>query len=325
MLENWNTALDNVRSRWVSIVGDDDVLDPNLYYFLKKVEIHDPTVESVRWQSAKAPVISVWNGETITSAVKVPLGVKQFNADNELHLNKLLNWDTFPNVPQKLSGLYHGAVKMDLLRSLKAQRGSWFKYHNVDFEIGWLISRQTKFTFFSQRPFSINGASPESNSWGVRRPSVSKRNIERAFNQGLALDGWSETFIESFLSAGGDTHFFYMMPVTVFGTTLKFHDEFLLNVEDSTKINFAKVLIYHSYTMDGREAFEWYLSNLDIFLPLFFSRHVKYEKPTLTEFYKNKVSKSGLVGDELRFARNMIPGNYEDLARFILSILAPVD
>ena len=209
------------------------------------------------------------------------------------------------------------------MRQLKTKRGAWFKYSNLDFEIGWLISREAELTFLSERPFSINGASPESNSWGVKNPQASKRNLDRMLAQGGQIDGWSEDFIKNFVNAGGDFHFFYMLPVTVFGTTIKFLEEFGLELKDEIKINFAKILVVRAKTMASREAFDWYISNAKIFLELFFKKKVKFEDPTYSET-SNNATISGLIKHELWFQRNKFTGSYEDLARFIFSLLPSV-
>lgn len=252
------------------------------------------------------------------------MGTKNHLAENDLHLKKILAWETFPNVPQKLSGLYHGAIKMDLLLRLKTKRGDWFKYFNHDFEIGWLISLETDLTFMSERPFSINGASPESNSWGVKDPQISKRNLERMIAQGAPrLDGWDEDLIKNFEEAGGDFTFFSMLPVAVFGTTLRFCKEFSLEIKDETKLNFAKILIARSLAMANKEAFDWYLFNTRILLDIFFKKKVNFKNP-IFETSKTGATKSGLIGEELWIQRDRVPGNYEDLARLILSLLPAV-
>lgn len=324
MLDNWNTALDYVDSEWVAVIGDDDILDPSLEVLLKKIEEGSPEIESVRWRSAKASVVSEWNGEPITSAVKVSLGTKQHIADNNVHLEKILKWDTFPNVPQKLSGLYHGAVKMSLLRRLKERRGAWFKYQNLDFEIGWLISRETKSTFFCERPFSINGSSPKSNSWGVRRPEVSSKNFQIALDQGSPIDGYTSDFIEKYIEAGGEFGFFSMLPVAVFGTTIRFHDEYKCMLEHDTRINFSKILIARAYSMQDEFSFEWYLKNCQIFLNALFDKKVQYTQPIYVDFHSVEKTKVGLHGDELRIPRNKIPGTYQELAQLIFSMLPTV-
>lgn len=324
MVENWNFALDHVKSEWVSVIGDDDVLDPSLVGLLRSLGQKHPNIKSARWTSVKGSTMATWNGSEINEPVRLKMGTGQYIADNWTHLENILKWNTFPTVPQKLAGLYHGAVKLSLLRNLRDQRGAWFKYANLDFEIGWLVSRSTKETFFTERAFSINAASPKSNSWGVRRPEISKRNIECLLAQGTVLDGWSESFIKSFVNAGGDLHFFAMMPIAVFGTTIRFCAEFNLEIEQQTKINFGKILIFRSLSMDGEDAFDWYLKNVNIFLPVFFGKPVQYKRPEYVNASAKENVRYGLVDGELRIDRSKIPGNYEDMVRLVLSLLAPV-
>lgn len=324
MVENWNCALDHVQSDWVSVIGDDDVLDPSLVNVLEALGKKHPNIQSARWTSVKALTTPKWEGIEMTEPVRVSMGTGQYIANNATHLEQILKWKTFPRVPQKLAGLYHGAVKFSLLKQLRDQRGSWFKYANLDFEIGWLVSHASKETFFTERPFSINAASPKSNSWGVRRPEISKRNIENALGQGTVLDGWSEKFIQDFVSAGGDLHFFYMMPINVFGTTIRFHEEIGVKLKRETEINFAKILVFRSLSMDGKEAFDWYLRNVDLFFPLFFGKRVEYKRPEYVNASAKENVRYGLVDGELRIDRSKIPGNYEDMARLVLSLLAPI-
>lgn len=324
MVENWNFALDHVKSEWVSVIGDDDVLDPSLVGLLRSLGQKHPNIKSARWTSVKGSTMATWNGSEINEPVRVSMGTGQYIANNATHLEQILKWKTFPRVPQKLAGLYHGAVKFSLLKQLRDQRGSWFKYANLDFEIGWLVSHASKETFFTERPFLINAASPKSNSWGVRRPEISKRNIENALGQGTVLDGWSEKFIQDFVSAGGDLHFFYMMPINVFGTTIRFHEEIGVQLKRETEINFAKILVFRSLSMDGKEAFDWYLRNVDLFFPLFFGKRVEYKRPEYVNASAKENVRYGLVDGELRIDRSKIPGNYEDMARLVLSLLAPI-
>ena len=82
MVENWNTAMDNVHSEWVTFIGDDDVLDPEVLKVLRAIDVKHPEIQSVRWSSIKTPVVKEWQGELINQPAIIPLDTKQFIAKN---------------------------------------------------------------------------------------------------------------------------------------------------------------------------------------------------------------------------------------------------
>lgn len=316
MADNWSHALDHVNSKWVSIIGDDDVLYPELVDYIIKLEAKVADLEAIRWASGSIAVPA-----DSTQMCKIPLGRKGVLADTRSNLLSNLRWEQPLQTPSKLTGLYHGAIRLSLLKRLKKKRGSWFRYNNIDYEIGWVVSHSIDKAVYTSRMFSINGFSPKSNSWGTRSRSVRQERVATWFAEGGTLDYFSE-HADEYIHAGMDPLFFSTLAVSIYGTMRLVCSEINLDIENKTNLNFSKTLIAKGQVQKTLDDYKWYMDNANIFLAVLFGQKIRIDSRFIEVDKAERFS--GLESETLYLPRSSLPVSYGELAGLIKDLLVPV-
>jgi glycosyltransferase involved in cell wall biosynthesis len=175
MVDNWERLAALAKGRWISVIGDDDYIDPKLVLLLKYYERLYPEVEAVAWSrmnfnwpdNRPQPALS-----TIPVCHDTVIAVKTRLQDH------LYRWTERKRVPSGGFGAYHGAVRRSLMERIKRKYGGrYFEHPVVDFESVCKVIREAKMLVHCQRPFSVLGAGAASNSAGTQSQ---KTLVERA-------------------------------------------------------------------------------------------------------------------------------------------------
>ena len=188
MRNNWERGISVTKGEWVSFIGDDDILSPDLVLFLKSIANNNPNVtdlDCVKWRH----ITFSWKGVDVDGRrhnAMIPIEgdrVRKFNS--RPYLDNLLKW----NLPQHTMGsgpsIYHGVWKRSLINKIKElNNGIVFDAETVDYDAGYNALFCTENFIILERPFSIMGASEESNSAAVfdyeRKDDMRKKWIEES-------------------------------------------------------------------------------------------------------------------------------------------------
>ena len=184
MVDNWERLIGLTRGRWLSVIGDDDYIDPKLVLLLKYYERIYPEVESVSW----ARMSYNWPDNRPDPALSVvPVAHDTYVAVKSIVQDRLYRWSQGTKRPAVGFGLYHGAVRKPVMERIKRKYGGrYFEHPVVDYESSCKIIREARMLVHCQRPFSVLGACKASNSAGTksRKTMVERVNTFKAESQG---------------------------------------------------------------------------------------------------------------------------------------------
>ncbi|AIQ98275.1 glycosyltransferase family A protein [Prochlorococcus sp. MIT 0801] len=192
MRENWERGVSVSQGEWVSIIGDDDILSPDLVFFLRHflTNAGSEQFESLNWRGINFS----WKGVTVDSRrnpAAIPVDGDQLRRiPSEEHLKKSLRWDE----PKRSMGsgptIYHGCWKRSLINKVKdLNNGVVFGAETVDYEAGYNALLCTNEFVMIERPFSILGACEKSNSAAVIDYKHKKNAIDNWYKDAGTVDG----------------------------------------------------------------------------------------------------------------------------------------
>lgn len=173
MVDNWERTVAEVRGRWVSIIGDDDHIDPRIIQIMRRYERENKELEAVGW----ARMSYNWpDNRTIRTLASVPLGHETCMPRRKTLHDQLYRWSQREKRPSCGFGIYHGAVRRSLMERIKRKYGNrYFEHPTVDFDNSCKVIREAKGMVFCQRPFSVLGACGASNSASTQSFKLMKK------------------------------------------------------------------------------------------------------------------------------------------------------
>jgi glycosyltransferase involved in cell wall biosynthesis len=162
MQENWERTLDATRGDWVSVIGDDDQIDPDLIDALKLAIALKPGLEAFAWSNLRYGWII---GAQRPANVRVPLAANFHDMPPWFIQRRAFGWaDAGASITSGFS-VYHSALSRPLLLRIKARfGGTWFGHPIVDYDSALKAAAEGRAFVYCTRPFSTFGACPESNS-----------------------------------------------------------------------------------------------------------------------------------------------------------------
>ena len=169
MQENWARTLAATSGDWVSVIGDDDLIDPDLVDALKIAVALKPGLEAFGWSNLKYSWIQA--GDTPRN-VKVPLSATFHDMPPALIQRRAFHWDDAGATITSGFSVYHAALSRVLLNRMTLRFGSVLGHPVVDYDTALKAAAIGRSFVYCQRPFSIFGACPESNSaalYNIRR------------------------------------------------------------------------------------------------------------------------------------------------------------
>jgi glycosyltransferase involved in cell wall biosynthesis len=183
MMDNWERALCAATGRYVAFIGDDDYLDPDLAAFLGRLEaVVRP--DAVAWTGPNY----IWPSEgSPVRSVAVSLGRQVTRMPKAALMRKAFLWEGASHVPLSGFSIYHGALSRRLLDRIRAMgNGRYFEFPVIDYEMAFKAILLGETFIHSQRPFSVLGACPLSNSATIGKLAA-ERAAQRIF---FAEHGW---------------------------------------------------------------------------------------------------------------------------------------
>jgi glycosyltransferase involved in cell wall biosynthesis len=168
MIGNWERTLEAAKGRWVAVIGDDDYIDPDVAGILRHIDLLEPDCQTFAWNRLTYNWPGVRGGMGVTA---IPAGCRIVEVPREELLRRTFGWENAGAVPSTMFSVYHGVVRRDLLEENRSRYGNrYFGHPNVDLDSALKTICNARKLILSERPFSVLGACPQSNSAAVGRP-----------------------------------------------------------------------------------------------------------------------------------------------------------
>ena len=176
MVDNWERLMGETSGRWISIIGDDDHIDPRVTGLIRRFELRVPNLEAVGWGRMNFH----WpDNRPVPTLASIPTGAGSLvPTRSELH-DHLFRWSEGKNRPSCGYGIYHGAVSRTLMDRIKQNYGGrYFEHPVVDYENNCKVIAEAKAFAYCERPFSVLGECAASNSASALSPARLKSAVE---------------------------------------------------------------------------------------------------------------------------------------------------
>jgi glycosyltransferase involved in cell wall biosynthesis len=188
MRENWERAIQHAMGEWITYIGDDDALDPNIVNLIEKIFKSNQfdSYECITWTHINYCWDGVYTDTRRPSAI-IPVGENIIRGINSKEtLNNILTWSKPSRSLGSGASIYHGAWKRSLLEKVtKLNNGKLFKYDTaVDYESGYNALWLTEKFMHLDRPFSILGACQDSNSASMLNSDIAEKKRQDHKNEG---------------------------------------------------------------------------------------------------------------------------------------------
>ncbi len=159
MVDNWERTVAASTGDWVTVIGDDDYVDPDLASVLKKVELLLPDVEAFGWAYASF----TWPGSDGGPETNIALDLAHHFVDmpKEWLIRRAYLWAEATTTPTHGFSIYHSALSRRLVERIRTRfNGRYFEHPTVDFDSSFKsVLLGNRFVLW-QRPLSIHGVCP---------------------------------------------------------------------------------------------------------------------------------------------------------------------
>ncbi|MEM5471640.1 glycosyltransferase family 2 protein [Hoeflea sp. AS60] len=176
MRANWERIVRETSGEWVSFIGDDDYLDPELCEVIRVTKKVVPDADALTW----GRLHFIWpEARSGPETTKMSNGNHLMRIKKEDMIRKLFFWEDAVDRPNCPFGVYHGAVKRTLLEDIRDTfSGQYFGHPIVDYDnICRTLMVANSFVYF-ERPMSVFGACKASNTMGLRDEKSARTVIE---------------------------------------------------------------------------------------------------------------------------------------------------
>ncbi|MEP3436263.1 MAG: glycosyltransferase family A protein [Hoeflea sp.] len=176
MRSNWERMPPHASGEWVSFMGDDDYIDPELCEALRVTSKRVPKVDAFSWGRSHF----VWpEARTHREFTSLPTGSHLAHLTKEDLMRKMFFWEDAKDRPKCSFGAYHGALKKDLMERIRdAFSNRYFEHPNVDYDSICKTVMMADLCIYWERPLSVSGACKVSNSMGLRDPDLGKQHLK---------------------------------------------------------------------------------------------------------------------------------------------------
>ena len=195
MMDNWERTIRATTGEWISFIGDDDYIDPDLVLVLKKVIEAFPDLDAFDWSQ----LYYNWPGVSSIQANNfIELESKCFEVPQPLLYRRAFRWEAAIVVPISGFSVYHGAIKRDLADRIRDTFGGrYFEHPTPDFDFGFKAVLLGKRFVWSQRPLSVLGCCAESNTAGIYSYEGTLKAVER-FEREMGRDLNADSYLSDF-------------------------------------------------------------------------------------------------------------------------------
>ncbi|MCY0093622.1 glycosyltransferase family 2 protein [Hoeflea ulvae] len=180
MKDNWERMPQHARGEWVSFIGDDDYLDPELCEALRVTSDRVPNVDAFTWGRS----YFVWpDARSSREITKIPTGSHLAHMEKKDLMRRMFFWEGAKDRPACPFGVYHGALKKDLMDRIRdAFSNCYFEHPNVDYDSNCKTVMMADVCIYWERPLSVFGSCKASNSAGLRDAATGRERV-RTFRE----------------------------------------------------------------------------------------------------------------------------------------------
>jgi glycosyltransferase involved in cell wall biosynthesis len=187
MVDNWERCVKSTTGDWVCIIGDDDYLDPDVIDIISRIETSYADADVVSWTR----IAFNWPEQRPYHAnIVLQLGNGIHKVDRDYLHRAMFYWEGGAAIPNCPFCLYHGAVSRRALNALLTRYGEpLFQYPTMDYENTIKLQFVAKGFVYVDRPFSVLGVCPESNSASTGNVAETRQRYRAFLNEiGRDLD-----------------------------------------------------------------------------------------------------------------------------------------
>ena len=228
MQDNWERAMRAATGDWITFIGDDDYVDPDVADTIAAIALRRPEVDAIGWSrpSFKWPDYRPFPGNAC-----IALGNTACVANRQEQLEALFRWKGASPVPKISFSAYHGAVRRSAMERIRARFSDrYFEHPTADFDCAAKLLLTARELVYVDRPFSVLGATAASNSSAMGRfarvdeinaalspsegpifdvpgfPFTSRLGVAASIlatlnwftiHHGLPMEGWEENFFRA--------------------------------------------------------------------------------------------------------------------------------
>ncbi|MDH6268481.1 hypothetical protein M2360_003887 [Rhizobium sp. SG_E_25_P2] len=195
MQENWERAVEAASGDWVSVIGDDDQIDPELVEALKLAEALKPGLDAFAWTNLHY----AWRSPgTPRRNVRLPVKATFHDMPAWFVRRRAFGWADASSTIVSGFSIYHAALSRRLLRRIRKRFGDvWFGHPIVDYDAALKTAAEGESFVYCTRPFSTFGACPEANSaalYDVKRLREAHDRFDRETGRETDRDPWLADF-----------------------------------------------------------------------------------------------------------------------------------
>ncbi|MDP2732598.1 MAG: glycosyltransferase family 2 protein [Hoeflea sp.] len=173
---NWERMPQHARGEWVSFIGDDDYLDPDLCEALRVASARVPSVDAFSWGQS----YFIWpEARPDREITKIPTGSHLIHMEKKDLMRKMFFWEAARDRPACPFGVYHGALKKDLMDRIRdAFSNRYFEHPNADYDSICKTVMMADACIYWERPLSVMGSCKASNSAGLRNETIGAARLK---------------------------------------------------------------------------------------------------------------------------------------------------
>lgn len=173
MMDNWERTIAATRGEWVTFIGDDDFIDSDVAGVISRVVKVDPQVEAFSW----GMVNYVWpSEESPITSLRIAFDRSLMKYPKTEAVKRMFGWFESTELPTSGYSIYHAAIRRPLLNRIYAKYNQrYFEHAVVDYDMAMKVICEGQSFVFCQRPFSVMGTCPLSNSFSIGRLEDTKK------------------------------------------------------------------------------------------------------------------------------------------------------
>eukprot|EP01038_Epipyxis_sp_PR26KG_P018091 gene18091-25409_t len=188
MIDNWERTVAASTGKWITVIGDDDYLDPDLATVLTRISAAKPELEAFEWSR----LAYSWPdpGRERPTNVNINPGKGIFNMPKEIVRSRAFLWKDADVSPVGGFSIYHSAISRPLLNKIyHGCKGRYFEHPVVDFDFAFKSALFGQNFAVCERPFSVLGACPKSNSASLQDLAMMRQRSQDFMDElGRELD-----------------------------------------------------------------------------------------------------------------------------------------
>lgn len=254
MVDNWERMIPQTSGKWITVIGDDDYVDPRVTGLIRRFERLVPDLEAIGWGRMNFH----WpDNRPVPTLASIPTGAVSLVPVRAELQDHLFRWTEGKSRPSAGYGIYHGAVSRPLMERIKqAFGGRYFEHPVVDYDSNCKVIAEAKGFAYCERPFSVLGECAASNSasaLSLDRLKTLVKTFKAESNSELIRS--SPDFPFALFEAGAS------LCVSIAATTVWFCKRYGINL-DGFEANFARACLDECRYSHSRQSYDAKVANI---------------------------------------------------------------